>query len=95
MLNGKVVQLTAFRQQQQASNARPCSFSAISDKGNLVYGTAAFLVVAKRNGGVDKFIASIANEAVTVALNNAINGGQCKFGWSSVMGASIVLAHFF
>jgi hypothetical protein len=55
---------------------RPCSFSAISDKGNVVYGTAAFLVVAKRNGGINAYIASIATEAAKVALNSAINSEQ-------------------
>lgn len=55
---------------------RTCSFSAVSDKGNLVFGTAAFLVVAKRNGGVDNFIKKIAGDAAQAALNSAVRAGK-------------------
>ena len=61
---------------------RPCSFSTVSDKGNKVYGIAAFLVIAKRQGGVDALITSISNDAAIIALENAIKGGQGKIAWS-------------
>ena len=75
-----VVKLGAIRsQRQREAEKHPCSFSTVSDKGNRVYGTAAFLVESKRKGGIDKYIQSIASDAATVALNNAIKGGQRKF----------------
>lgn len=55
---------------------RTCSFSAVSDKGNVVHGTAAFLVVAKRNGGIDNYIKKIAGDAAEVALNSAVRAGK-------------------
>lgn len=44
---------------------RPCSFKAISDKGNKVHGTAAFLVLAKRAGGVDSFLGECVEHAMS------------------------------
>jgi hypothetical protein len=79
MPKSNVVNLSQARsKQQKKADKRSCSFSAISDKGNQVYGIAAFLVVAKRNGGIDKYIKSIATDAANVALQNAIKGGQGK-----------------
>lgn len=69
----KIVQLSDFRTPKKP---RTCSFSTVSDNGNRVYGTAAFLVVAKRNGGIDSYIQSIAQNAAENALASAINSGK-------------------
>lgn len=55
---------------------RTCSFSTVSDKGNIVHGTAAFLVVAKRNGGIDNYIKKIAGNAAEAALTSAVRAGK-------------------
>lgn len=51
-----IVMLHPAKKTKQLPGHRPCSFKAISDKGNRVYGIAAFLVLSKRAGGVDAFM---------------------------------------
>lgn len=69
----KVLKLNDFRKPKPT---RTCSFSTVSDRGNMLYGTAAFLVVAKRNGGIDNYIRGIATNAAQNALASAISSGK-------------------
>lgn len=75
----KVVSLASERKKREES--RPCSFTSVDKNGKPLKGTAAFLKVAKENGGIDKFITSIAQDASQTALQNAINANSKKSGW--------------
>jgi NADH:ubiquinone oxidoreductase subunit 2 (subunit N) len=80
MIKTNVIQMAKFRASNNTNFRRTCNFSTVSDKGNALHGTAAFLVQAKRNGGIDAFITAIAQNAAENALQEAIKTGQRKFG---------------
>ncbi len=72
----KVVSIAKARKKRKEK--RPCSFVTVDKNGNKLGGTAAFLKIAKENGGIDNFISSIAFDAVNTALQNAINANKRK-----------------
>lgn len=63
-MSSKVVELNSVRK-KELSKDRSYGGQAVSDKGNKVYGTAAFLVLSKRAGGIDAYISQCVEHAIS------------------------------
>lgn len=50
---------------------RTCSLTAVSDKGNQLYGMAAVMVTIKRHGGYDNFMRQTINTTSDVSAQKA------------------------
>ena len=60
----------------KGKSRRPCSLVAVSDKGNIVRGTAALLVVTKRAGGVDSYMTQMAAQGAEIALQRVFQSNK-------------------
>lgn len=65
-MSNKVVEFSSVRKKEVLPTKRPCSFTAISDKGKKLYGIAAFLTLSKRSGGVDSFLTQCVDHTITL-----------------------------